>query len=223
MNKDKLHQLIEQLKNGNDRERRAASYKLGKSKDEEAVPALIIAYNDNDGSVRQNAVEGLKLIRSKEAVEFLVSHDIEKVALVTEQPIQATVQTVSRSVRFLNFFIDNIIIEIVLIFAIYPLARIAFGKSFGENFWLTWVFNLFIFFLYYFVFETAFQRTPAKFLTSTRVVLEDGSQPDATAIAKRSLIRFVPFEVISQYTGKDPNLMGTWWHDSWTNTRVIKS
>ncbi len=223
MGKDKLQQLIEELKSGNDRQRRAASYKLGKSKDQDAVPALIIAYNDTDGSVRQNAIEGLKLIRSKEAVEFLISHDIEKASPITEQPIQTTVQAASKGIRFLNFVIDNIIYEIVVIFAIYPLARLVFGKSFGENFWLTWAFNLSIFFLYYFSFEAAFQRTPAKFLTATRVVFADGSRPDTATIAKRSLIRFVPFEVISQYTGKDPNLTGTWWHDSWTNTRVIKN
>ena len=123
----------------------------------------------------------------------------------------------------LNFLIDNVIYQIVVIFAIYPVARLVFGKSFGENFWLTWVFNLSILFLYYFSFEAAFQRTPAKFLTSTRVVVSDGSRPDATTIAKRTLIRLVPFEVISQYTGKEPDLIGTWWHDSWTNTRVIKN
>ena len=223
MDKDKLQQLIEQLKSGNDSQRRAASFKLGKSKEPDAVPALINAYNDTDNSVRQNVIDGLKLIRSKEAVEFLISHGIEKVVPITEQPIQTTVQTVSKGIRFLNFVIDNIIYQIVVLFAIYPLARLVFGESFGENFWLTWVFNLFIFFLYYFSFETVFQRTPAKFLTATRVVVADGSRPDIAIIAKRSLIRLVPFEVISQYTGKEPNLIGTWWHDSWTNTRVIKN
>jgi hypothetical protein len=223
MDKVKLQELIEQLINGNERQRRAASYKLGKSKDPDAVPALINAYNDADSSVRQNVIEGLKLIRSKEAIDFLISHGIEKDVPITEQPIQTTVQTVSKGIRFLNFVIDNVIYQIVVIFAIYPIARLVFGESFGANFWLTWVFNLSIFFLYYFSFETMFQRTPAKFLTATRVVVADGSRPDAATIAKRSLIRLVPFEVISQYTGKEPNLIGTWWHDSWTNTRVIKN
>lgn len=223
MDKNKLQELIDQLMSGNDGQRRAASYKLGKSKDPDAVPALINAYNDTDGSVRQNVIEGLKLIRSKEAVEFLISHGIEKIVPVSEQPVQTTVQTVSIGVRFLNFAIDNVIHQIALLFIIYPLARLVFGNSFGQNFWLTWVFNLFMFFLYYFSFETLFQKTPAKFLTSTRVVFADGSRPDAATIAKRSLIRLVPFEVISQYTGKEPNLIGTWWHDSWTNTRVVKN
>jgi uncharacterized RDD family membrane protein YckC len=223
MDKLKLQQLIEELKSGNDRQRRAASYKLGKSKDQDAVPALIIAYNDKDSSVRQNAVEGLKIIRSKEAVEFLVSHDIEKVALITEQPIQATLQAAPNSRRFINLAVDTIIYEVISFFVMYPLAKLAFGESVGTNFWISWLFGLSTLFLYYFIFEMAFQRTPGKFLTGTRVVLEDGSRPDAATIAKRALCRFVPFEVLSQYTGKDPNQMGTWWHDRWTNTRVIQS
>ncbi len=100
MDKDKSQELIEQLISGNDRQRRAASYKLGKSKNPDAVPALINAYNDTDGSVRQNVIEGLKLIRSKEAVEFLISHGIEKIIPINEQPIQTTVQTVSKGIRF---------------------------------------------------------------------------------------------------------------------------
>jgi len=223
MDKDKLQQLIEQMQSGNDRQRRAASFKLAKSKDQAVVPALINAYNDKDSSVRQNAIEGMRLIKTKEGTEFLISQGIEKAVLVTEQPIQTTVKVAPNSRRFFNLVIDTIIYEIIMIFAIYPLARLVFGKSFGANFWSSWLFGLSILFLYYFVFETAFQRTPAKFLTATRVVLEDGSRPDAAAIAKRALCRFVPFEVISQYTGKDPNQIGTWWHDRWTNTRVIQN
>ena len=71
MDKDKLQQLIKQLQSGNDQQRRAAAYKLGKSKDQSAVPALISAYNDKDSSVRQNVIDGLRLIRTKEATEFL--------------------------------------------------------------------------------------------------------------------------------------------------------
>ena len=95
-----------------------------------------------------------------------------------------------------------------MIFAVWPLVRLVFGNSFGENYWINLLFSLSILFLYYFVFETLFQRTPAKLVTSTRVVLENGSKPDIA--------------VISLYTGKDPNHKGTWWHDRWTTTRVVK-
>jgi len=73
MNEQKLQELISQLHNGNDKQRRASSYKLSKSKDPAAVPALIQAYNDSDSSVRQNAVNGLRTIGTQEALDFLNS------------------------------------------------------------------------------------------------------------------------------------------------------
>ena len=73
MNEQKLQELISQLHNGNDKQRRASSYKLSKSKDPAAVPALIQAYNDTDSSVRQNAVSGLRAIGTQEALDFLNS------------------------------------------------------------------------------------------------------------------------------------------------------
>ena len=75
MIKQELQKIISELQNGSDQQRRAASYKLGKSKDPEAVPALINAYNDSDGSVRQNVINGLRSISSPEALEFLRSHE----------------------------------------------------------------------------------------------------------------------------------------------------
>lgn len=66
-------QLIRELQNGDDQQRRAASYKLGKSKDPSVVPALINAYYDPDAGVRQNVIRGLHNIGSKEAIEFLNS------------------------------------------------------------------------------------------------------------------------------------------------------
>jgi len=71
-----LQPLITELQSGNVRQRRAASYKLGKSQDPAAVPALISAYNDPDGSVHQNVIDGLRRIGSKEALAFLESLEV---------------------------------------------------------------------------------------------------------------------------------------------------
>lgn len=73
MNEKKLQKLISELHNGNDRQRRAASYQLGKSKNPMAVPALIQAYNDLDSFVRRNAIYGLSTIGTQEAWDFLNS------------------------------------------------------------------------------------------------------------------------------------------------------
>ncbi len=77
MNEQQLQNIIIELQNGNDRQRRASSYKLSNSKNPLAVPALIHAYNDSDSSVRQNAIDGLRAISTQEAIDFLNSHNIE--------------------------------------------------------------------------------------------------------------------------------------------------
>jgi RDD family len=81
----------------------------------------------------------------------------------------------------------------------------------------SFVLIIFMLFLYYFLCEAGCQQTPAKFITRTKVVMKNGSTPSASSIALRTLIRFVPFIVFSM------SAYGTWWHDQWTNTRVVDS
>lgn len=71
---DLLEEILHGLLNGNDRQRRAAAYKLIKFKDPSTVPYLIEAYNKNtDQSLRMNVVEALKAIDTDEARVFLIS------------------------------------------------------------------------------------------------------------------------------------------------------
>ncbi len=76
MESQQLQKLVSELQNGNARQRRAAAYKLSKSKDTEAAPALIKAYNDMDSTVRQDVIDGLNNIGSKEALDFLSSQGV---------------------------------------------------------------------------------------------------------------------------------------------------
>jgi type II secretion system protein G len=73
-------------------------------------------------------------------------------------------------------------------------------------------------FLYYVFFEAVWQRTPGKFITGTKVVTATGSKPSFDRIGRRSLARFVPFEVLSVWNEK---VLG--WHDRWTGTYVIRA
>jgi uncharacterized RDD family membrane protein YckC len=82
---------------------------------------------------------------------------------------------------------------------------------------INWLFDILLIFLYYFLFETGFQRTPAKFITRTKVVMQDGSKPSNRSIALRTLVRLVPFLVFSMSSDR------TCWHDRWTGTRVVDS
>jgi len=142
---------------------------------------------------------------------------------IMEQPLQTYLQVASSGRRIMNYFMDTFFGEIGIILIIAPLGRLIFGKSFTSHFWGNLLFVYVVVFLYYFVFETVFQRTLAKFITGTKVIMENGSKPDTGTIAKRTLSRFVPFEVFSIYTGKLPEKKGTWWHDRWTTTRVMRN
>ncbi len=79
------------------------------------------------------------------------------------------------------------------------------------------VMGVFIMSVYYLGFEGIFGRTPAKFLTGTKVVDVSGGPARFTQILGRTFSRFVPFEAFS-FLGSD-----TGWHDRWSNTRVIRT
>lgn len=69
--------------------------------------------------------------------------------------------------------------------------------------------------IYYVFFEAIFQNSPAKLLSETKVIGDEGILRPKTAIY-RTVCRFVPFDAISfvfNYTG---------WHDKWSNTSVIR-
>jgi uncharacterized RDD family membrane protein YckC len=70
-------------------------------------------------------------------------------------------------------------------------------------------------FVYYAGFETLFGKTPAKWLTRTRVITNAGNRPTFGHVFKRTLVRFVPFEALS-FLGR-----GRGWHDRWSRTRVV--
>lgn len=100
--------------------------------------------------------------------------------------------------RVLNFIIDTLIV---------------FGIAYGVNAW--WVFHVMywhytfipfyvfffgLIFIYYTIFESIFKRSPAKWLTISKVVNKQGGKPAFWQILIRSLIRltiidcfFIPF------------------------------
>ena len=69
--------------------------------------------------------------------------------------------------------------------------------------------------VYYLVCESVLGASPAKYLTKTRVIDYEGNKPSFKHIAIRTLIRLVPLESISFFTGDG-------WHDKWSETLVAK-
>jgi len=102
-------------------------------------------------------------------------------------------------VRFTNYVIDLTFCTMVT-------------GMFGDD---KYVVSIVVTLVYYVGFESLFCKTPAKWLTRTRVITLVGSRPAFTSVLKRSLVRLVPFEPFS-YFGR-----GRGWHDRWSRTRVV--
>lgn len=131
----------------------------------------------------------------------------------------------TRGQRFLNCFLDLLIIHTILISigttAVivgemtnnYNLTNWAESRSIFEKL-LFWVI---IVFLYYFLTEVYFSRTFAKYFTKTLVVTKDGTRPKIHKIFIRTLTRFIPFEGL---TFLSSNIKGL--HDLFSNTYVVK-
>lgn len=123
--------------------------------------------------------------------------------------------------RFVNALVDGICIGIV---------NVAIGFTFGLILGITGNatltddagINLFLqllglamTFLFYVVFESAFQRTPGKLITGTKVVTSSGEKPSPKSIAIRTLCRFIPFEpLVGLFTS-------SFWHDTIPDVKVV--
>ena len=110
--------------------------------------------------------------------------------------------------RFLNFVIDRIAIIITTFFIGIIIGL--FDNSASSL--IVIIFNL----LYYLLPESLWGRTLGKIITKTKVVAITGGKPNSSQIVKRTLIRFIPFDLLTFF-----GLCPVGWHDRWSNTRVI--
>ena len=135
----------------------------------------------------------------------------------------------SQGLRFVNLILDNILIQVVsgavgfgvgMIFATtLTISDGTLSPSDETSLELIGFFvGVFTAVGYYVFTEAIFQRTPAKFITGTMVVTEDGQCPSFGQFVGRSFARLIPFEAFSFLGGSKP----VGWHDSLSGTRVIK-
>lgn len=126
--------------------------------------------------------------------------------------------------RFLNYIIDLVIIY-ALIFIIFSVIAII-AASIGSESTLIWMENISdgesylilfgVYIPYYTLTEGLLSRSIAKYITKTKVVMEDGSKPSIGTAFKRTLCRIIPFEGFSFLSGKPRG-----WHDSIPDTYVV--
>jgi len=131
----------------------------------------------------------------------------------------------TRGQRFMNCILDTLIVHIILVSIATTIVIIG---NVTDNYDLTkWAestttfqrlfFWAVMLFLYYFLTETYFSRTFAKYFTKTIVVTKDGSRPNKRTISIRTLSRFIPLECL---TFLGTNVRGL--HDLFSDTYVVK-
>ncbi len=120
--------------------------------------------------------------------------------------------------RLANLIIDQVGFYLYLI-AIIMLFEMELVKLEESNEFLPFLFiplTLGIMLSYWVLFEYLFGKTPAKFLTRTKVVTRTGGRPTFLTILLRTLCRFIPLEPFSFFGAKPVG-----WHDSISKTLVV--
>ena len=130
----------------------------------------------------------------------------------------------SKSKRFFNLLIDLFIVyllaigigaitkELGVVTGNYRLADWIINLSPTENA----LFGMIVMFFYYFIMEFYLSRTFGKYFTKTLVVKHNGGKPNLKSILIRTLVRFIPIEIISFLSS---NSRG--WHDTLSVTYVV--
>jgi uncharacterized RDD family membrane protein YckC len=127
--------------------------------------------------------------------------------------------------RFVNYILDVIIVYIFII--LLAVALIFLAAIAGNEAVILWMQNvddlvgtiifLVFYIFYYWITETLFSRSIAKFATGTIVVRADGSRPDSIDILRRSFCRLIPFDGLSFLLSSPGGF-----HDRISDTYVVR-
>jgi uncharacterized RDD family membrane protein YckC len=160
------------------------------------------------------------------------TNDDQQDLLAEESYINNHFDYASQGQRFLNWLIDNALMRwglsyltgmgigaILAIAAPDFLTELAYnqGRMTGGIIFLAFLVGYLNYIIYYTFCEKLFKGyTLGKLITGTRAIRQDGKELTFKDALLRSLSRCVPFEVFSGFNTLT-------WHDSWTDTMVIKS
>lgn len=145
--------------------------------------------------------------------------------LLNEIELELEQEPAGTGQRFVNFIIDTIalyafsyIIGILLGIVLIVVNRdTGFFESERGVSQLLLFFSGYLFYAFFYSLAEGLTkgRSPGKYVTRTRVIRADGSRISIKDAIMRSLSRLVPFEAFSALGGMP-------WHDTWTNTSVVK-
>jgi len=153
--------------------------------------------------------------------------DAEQKEIIENTAVQKEIilSTVSKSKRFANhlldtffFYIIAMIIGLIIGFTVAYDNPDALDNLNSDNIFLQYLIGFIAGFIYYATAETLTGRTPAKYITKTRVINMDGERPDLQTVLLRTLCRFIPFDALSFLFTEE-----TGWHDRLSGTRVVNT
>lgn len=108
--------------------------------------------------------------------------------------------------------IINLLTDYSAIFIFWIVLTVCSGGILGAPIFLS-----FLLFLYYFLFEVSTGKTLGKMLTKTTVVSRNGSPASVFKIFQRSMLRFVPIDILSYLFGTELGF-----HDILSGTKLKK-
>jgi uncharacterized RDD family membrane protein YckC len=129
--------------------------------------------------------------------------------------MKENLQKVGDGTRVLNFLVDGLLVFLLAMggFQFWKF-YVVYWHAKPINFWWFFAGAMFVF---YFLFELLFQKTPGKWLTVSKVVAINGARPSLVAIFIRSLSRLVIIDFLFNA------FLGVPLHDYLSRTRVVES
>ncbi|MBN9383490.1 MAG: RDD family protein [Chitinophagaceae bacterium] len=149
---------------------------------------------------------------------------------LTQQPeehilsdFEVELDPAGRDLRFVNFIVDRLLFYLFSrgfnIFWGRFMTLVMYDEDYYVRYTLSLVVGLLLYGLFMGATEALFKgKTLGKVFTGTRVVNPDGTPVSIKMAFLRGFSRMVPFEPFSAFGGDWPRP----WHDSWTNTYVVK-
>jgi uncharacterized RDD family membrane protein YckC len=124
--------------------------------------------------------------------------------------------TVTSWTRLIHFFIDLIAFFLIALVLSLVVDLFLPTPDLGTLNLIGYGLILIAFFLYFVYMEYKYQKTIGKFLTKTKVVMNDGRKPELNEIFIRTVCRLIPLDRISFLFTRNG------FHDRLSNTTVIK-
>jgi uncharacterized RDD family membrane protein YckC len=133
------------------------------------------------------------------------------------QSTEITYRSASWNTRLGNLFLDFIFVNIFVIALSICLGIIcALTIREAPPSWFSFMYGIVLYIIYFIYSEIAWQQTPAKFITKTKVVTYAGEKPSSKQIIGRSFARLIPFDNFS-FIAEHPR----GWHDKLSKTLVV--